>query len=187
MEELLGVTSHQGTISNCYDALGVKKNLTYVNGVDSTKVEYLDGVIYKDGLPKQVLTETGYLSLEDNVYRFYIKDYLGSIRLVKNSIGTIEEINNYLAEKLRVNCKYASEAPDRNQVEKLKTPLYIIERRFFWWERRDSNPRPSACKADALNQLSYAPDSKTDSVRTLFFCGADGTRTRDPRRDRPVF
>ena len=26
------------------------------------------------------------------------------------------------------------------------------------WEQRDSNPRPSACKADALNQLSYAPE-----------------------------
>lgn len=25
------------------------------------------------------------------------------------------------------------------------------------WALRDSNPRPSACKADALNQLSYAP------------------------------
>ena len=24
----------------------------------------------------------------------------------------------------------------------------------FLWELRDSNPRPSACKADALNQLS---------------------------------
>ena len=28
-----------------------------------------------------------------------------------------------------------------------------------WWEQRESNPRPSACKADALNQLSYAPVS----------------------------
>ena len=25
---------------------------------------------------------------------------------------------------------------------------------FRLWELRDSNPRPSACKADALNQLS---------------------------------
>ena len=25
---------------------------------------------------------------------------------------------------------------------------------FGWWELRESNPRPSACKADALNQLS---------------------------------
>ncbi len=25
---------------------------------------------------------------------------------------------------------------------------------LFLWELRESNPRPSACKADALNQLS---------------------------------
>ena len=29
---------------------------------------------------------------------------------------------------------------------------------FLWWAQTDSNRRPSACKADALNQLSYAPD-----------------------------
>ena len=100
---------------------------------------------------------------------------------------------------------------------------------LFWWEQRESNPRPSACKADALNQLSYAPfllllpdccvghlssvghnrkvassfvvrppctrtkaAAKFPSLLFLFsdkisFCGADGTRTRDPRRDRPVF
>ena len=40
-------------------------------------------------------------------------------------------------------------------------PLQITEKAFrsFWWEQRESNPRPSACKADALNQLSYAPVS----------------------------
>lgn len=31
--------------------------------------------------------------------------------------------------------------------------------RLVLWEQRDSNPRPSACKADALNQLSYAPSN----------------------------
>ena len=39
---------------------------------------------------------------------------------------------------------------------------YITKKRLdfsslFQWEQRESNPRPSACKADALNQLSYAP------------------------------
>ena len=33
-----------------------------------------------------------------------------------------------------------------------------VRRLLFWWEQRESNPRPSACKADALNQLSYAPE-----------------------------
>ena len=44
----------------------------------------------------------------------------------------------------------------------------------LWWEQRESNPRPSACKADALNQLSYAPDKnsvsfETDCKYTAFF------------------
>ena len=30
--------------------------------------------------------------------------------------------------------------------------------RGFLWEHTGSNRGPSACKADALNQLSYAPD-----------------------------
>ena len=37
-----------------------------------------------------------------------------------------------------------------------KDPEWIPS--LFWWEQRESNPRPSACKADALNQLSYAPE-----------------------------
>ena len=34
--------------------------------------------------------------------------------------------------------------------EKVKLSLHV-------WAQTDSNRRPSACKADALNQLSYAP------------------------------
>ena len=34
-------------------------------------------------------------------------------------------------------------------VEEFDTFLLVV-----LWELRDSNPRPSACKADALNQLS---------------------------------
>ena len=39
---------------------------------------------------------------------------------------------------------------------------------LFLWEQRESNPRPSACKADALNQLSYAPSNRTANIRTNF-------------------
>ena len=38
----------------------------------------------------------------------------------------------------------------------------------LWWEQRESNPRPSACKADALNQLSYAPETGLQ-IYGLFF------------------
>ncbi len=42
----------------------------------------------------------------------------------------------------------------------------------FLWEQRESNPRPSACKADALNQLSYAPkhpvSNRTANIWSFF-------------------
>ena len=38
----------------------------------------------------------------------------------------------------------------------LKNP-HIAVRSLFLWEHTDSNRGPSACKADALNRLSYAP------------------------------
>ena len=41
--------------------------------------------------------------------------------------------------------------------KKKKSPQYLIREYYEetpLWALRDSNPRPSACKADALNQLS---------------------------------
>ena len=37
------------------------------------------------------------------------------------------------------------------------SPKPRILRLWTLWEQRDLNPRPPACKAGALNQLSYAP------------------------------
>ena len=39
-----------------------------------------------------------------------------------------------------------------------KSGSQLLETRFWTvWEHTGSNRGPSACKADALNQLSYAP------------------------------
>ncbi len=37
------------------------------------------------------------------------------------------------------------------------------------WAHTDSNRGPLACKANALNQLSYAPDLKTDCKHSIFW------------------
>ena len=39
----------------------------------------------------------------------------------------------------------------------LKTIKALLDKAFISWEHTGSNRGPSACKADALNQLSYAP------------------------------
>ena len=46
------------------------------------------------------------------------------------------------------------------QYEKSLTDFSVrLSKNRVLWEQRESNPRPSACKADALNQLSYAPET----------------------------
>ncbi len=44
---------------------------------------------------------------------------------------------------------------DETNGERAKKSSYsLVTAWFCLWELRGSNPRPSACKADALNQLS---------------------------------
>ena len=43
---------------------------------------------------------------------------------------------------------------------------------FILWEHTGSNRGPSACKADALNQLSYAPYYLTTLSATRFVLGS---------------
>ena len=52
-----------------------------------------------------------------------------------------------------VAMKRMKSVPDRATKKAPRNPEVL----FLEWEQRESNPRPSACKADALNQLSYAP------------------------------
>ena len=52
--------------------------------------------------------------------------------------------------------------------------FFVLICPFGWWEQRESNPRPSACKADALNQLSYAPDNRNDLLKN-FLCSLRGS------------
>ena len=53
--------------------------------------------------------------------------------------------------------KYHAKVTIQSISAKDKSTLSVLRRCLIRWEQRESNPRPSACKADALNQLSYAP------------------------------
>src|SRR5712671_132865 len=44
------------------------------------------------------------------------------------------------------------------QIEALSPCSFLRYALLHQWAKRDSNPRPPACKAGALNQLSYSPE-----------------------------
>ena len=61
--------------------------------------------------------------------------------------------------------------PMSDAVKTKTSPLYeksCFDEAASMWEQRESNPRPSACKADALNQLSYAPVKQDCKCTNIF-------------------
>ena len=69
------------SISYLYAADGTKLRTVHtINGATST-TNYCGNVIYKGNTPKLLLTKEGYVSLEDSLYHFYLRDHQGNVRM----------------------------------------------------------------------------------------------------------
>ena len=83
------------SVSCLYDAEGTKLRTTHVIGNDTTMTDYCGNVIYENGVPARLLTEAGYISLNDNKYHYFIQDHQGNNRVVVDKDGKVEEVNDY--------------------------------------------------------------------------------------------
>ena len=52
-------------------------------------------MIYENGTPKTLLTDAGFVSLNDNKYHYYLQDHQGNNRVVADQTGAVEEVNHY--------------------------------------------------------------------------------------------
>ena len=87
--------SDGSTISYLYSADGVKLRTIHKIGSTTTTTYYCNNVAYENGVQKLLLTEEGYLSLNDSKYHYYLKDHQGNNRVVINQNGNVEETNHY--------------------------------------------------------------------------------------------
>lgn len=81
------------SISYLYAADGTKLCTTHIIGNDTTVTDYCDNVIYENGIAKMLSTETGYVSLTDGKYHYYLKDHQGNNRVVADENGKGSYIN----------------------------------------------------------------------------------------------
>ena len=60
-------------------------------------MEYIENMIYEDGVLKQLLVDGGYVSFEEAtpIYHFYLNDHLGNCRVVVNQNAQVEQVNHY--------------------------------------------------------------------------------------------
>ena len=94
-----------------------------------------------------------YISLKIGIIDWISVRYVDILRFVRMLIGS--EINRDFTLTPDFTLSPIFETVVSCDKNKKNTAADVL--RCFWWEQRESNPRPSACKADALNQLSYAP------------------------------
>uniref|UniRef100_A0AB33IR42 Teneurin-like YD-shell domain-containing protein n=1 Tax=Prevotella sp. GTC17253 TaxID=3236793 RepID=A0AB33IR42_9BACT len=99
-----------------YDATGRKLRVTFTtsktnllvamgsivppqatNVATTLKTDYCGNMIYEDGKLSKILTDEGYISFKGNapVYHYYLRDHLGSIRVVIDDNGSVEQVNHY--------------------------------------------------------------------------------------------
>ena len=83
------------TTTYIYDADGTKLRAVHKIGGTTTTTDYCGNVIYENGTAKCLLTEGGYLSLNDKKYHYYLQDHQGNNRVVASSDGSVEETNHY--------------------------------------------------------------------------------------------
>ena len=64
-----------------------------------TQYEYCDNLIYENEELSQVLFDGGYISIDGRTgmskYHFYLRDHLGSNRVVADAAGTVEQVSHY--------------------------------------------------------------------------------------------
>ena len=80
-----------------YDAAGNKLRTTHESAVTNT-TDYIGNFVFEDGKLDKYLFDGGYCSFDNNqnpTFLYYEKDHLGSVRMVVNEKGTIEQVNHY--------------------------------------------------------------------------------------------
>ena len=98
LDNLSSITFNNGFKTKyVYDAGGSKLK-TIHEALTTNTTDYIGDFIFEDGKLSKYQFEGGYCSFDSNLnptYYYYEKDHLGSIRMVVNENGTIEQVNHY--------------------------------------------------------------------------------------------
>ena len=80
-----------------YAADGTKLQEKTTSGGTVKTVDYVGDCIYEDGILKKILLDGAYASLSGSQvsYHFFLRDHLGSIRVVASESGAVEQVNHY--------------------------------------------------------------------------------------------
>ncbi len=77
--------------SQLADAIREKSHLV----LSANTTNYLDNFIFENNSLSKILFDEGYITASDSKFHYYLKDHLGSNRVVASETGTVEQITHY--------------------------------------------------------------------------------------------
>jgi len=85
------------TAEYAYNAAGERLSASYGNLTSGVTFYYSANYFYTYGSISNILIDGGYITLNGStpIYHYYLKDHLGSNRVVCNASGSVEQVNHY--------------------------------------------------------------------------------------------
>jgi RHS repeat-associated protein len=164
--------------------------------------DYCGNLIYRNDTLSMLLTEEGYVTFDERgepLYHYYLKDHLGSVRVVLDGDGTVEQVNDYYPSgTLMYTSTNGTVQPYKFGQKELERTLPLDEYDFgarqynpvtARWDRMDPlcekyyGVSPYAyCHGDPVNR--FDPDGCKD---TVFVKGKDKPISEDKSTRTPLF
>jgi RHS repeat-associated protein len=153
----------------------------------SKKIDYAGNKIYENGILTKILTENGYY--ENGKYYFYIRDHLGSNRVVANQTGAVEQNTHYYPFGMLLTgtgqekqaFKFGGKELDMmnglNLIDFIARPYDPATGRFL-------TPDPLAEKYPWISQYAYCGNNPISRIDPD---GMDYWSTNDPEQIRAFF
>lgn len=118
---------------------GAANTLTDDDDREVLRRRYCGNFVYEDGILQRVLVEGGFITFSNGTpqYHFYIKDHLGSNRVVTDADGNIEEYNHYYPYGALMNISSASTQPYKYNGKELNRLNRLL---WYDYSARQYNP-----------------------------------------------
>lgn len=167
-----------------YSMGGNKLQVKYISSIpsDTLTVDYCGNYIYENGVLRQLLVDGGYITLGQDTmpsYHFYLKDHLGSNRLVVDENGKVEQRNHYypygglMAESKNGNVqRYMYNGKELDRMHGLDTYDYgarMYDANLCQWNRGDDKSEKfpnisnyAYCDSNPINKLDPDGNEKID-------------------------
>ena len=161
-------------VSYTYNASGEKLLAHYNYGSAGAGYVYCGNFKYVNNTLKEIRTDGGYITFSGStpVYHYYLKDHLGSNRVVCSASGSVEQVNHYYP----FGGLFGESTGGDTQRYKYNDKVFDQTRGIKWYDYGARYMSPDVGRFTTMDQMA----EKYYSVSPYAYCGNNPINAIDP-------